>query len=134
MLYNIRTGWGGIRRCSNDEIVIMVASLRDLDQEGAQFVFTDRHAYLTTARFFNSLSNLSQIDWAILQARDFKRDENDLGKIERYQAEALIHSTVPVESLRGIVCYSDGALELVSAACAEQQPDLKIIKNPGWYF
>lgn len=134
MLYNIRTGWGGIRQRANDEIVIMVASLRDLEREGTQFVFTDRHAYLQTARFFNSLDDLSQIDWPILQTRDFKREENDLGKVERYQAEALIHSNFPIEALRGIVCYSDEAVEQVSAASTDQKLGLKIIKKPGWYF
>ena len=134
MLYNIRTGWGGLRQRTNDEIVIMVASLRDLDQDRTPFVFTDRHAYLQTAQFFISLDDLNKLDWAILQARDFKRDENDLGKVERYQAEALIHSTIPIEALRGIVCYSDDALEQVSAACAGGRLCLQIVKKPGWYF
>lgn len=134
MLYNIRTGWGGIRQRSNNEIVILAATLRDLEQNGTRFVFADRHAYLRTAQFFNTLDHLNKIDWAILQARDFKRDENDPAKIERYQAEALIHRTLPIGAIRGIACYSDAEVAHISAACAEQRLDLKIIKKPEWYF
>lgn len=33
MLLNIKTGWGGIRQRNNDEIVIMVSSLRTLQAD-----------------------------------------------------------------------------------------------------
>jgi hypothetical protein len=63
---------------------------------GVQFLFTDRHAYLAAAQFHDGFDDLNQIDWPILQARDFRRDVEDPGKIERYQAEALIHQHMPV--------------------------------------
>lgn len=71
------------------DIVILVSSLHELTQQGVPFLITDRHAYLETAQFWNDLTDLSRLDWKILQARDFQRDPHDLGKFERYQAEAL---------------------------------------------
>ncbi len=52
MMYNVKTGWGGIRQRNNDEIVIMVSSLRTLQTNKVPFLFTDRHAYLAAARFY----------------------------------------------------------------------------------
>lgn len=46
MLYNITTGWGGITRRKNEEIVILVSSLKILKKQGVRFIFSDRHAYL----------------------------------------------------------------------------------------
>lgn len=48
-----------------------------------------RDAYLAWADFYTDLAHLDQIDWRVLQYRDFRRDDNDLGKTDRYQAEAL---------------------------------------------
>lgn len=55
MMYNIRTGYGSVRRFPNSEIVILASSLRGLAESGVSTVFSDRHAYLQTARFFTSL-------------------------------------------------------------------------------
>ena len=46
MVLNIKTGYGGIPQQANDDIVILVFSLRRAEQDGLRFVFTNRHAYL----------------------------------------------------------------------------------------
>jgi len=104
MLYNIRTGWGGIQQRPMRDIVILVSSLHELVEHGVSFLISDRHAYLAMAQFSDDLADLSRLDWRILQARDFERDPRDLGKFERYQAEALVHRHLPAEVLTGIVC------------------------------
>ena len=83
MMYNIKTGWGGVAQRRNQEIVILVASLHKLVDEGGMFVFSDRHAYLQTSRFLKNLTDLDQIDWSILQARYFARDPDDPGNTNR---------------------------------------------------
>ena len=73
MMYNIVTGYHGIRQFPNRDIVILVSSLRSLEGSGVQAIFTDRHAYLKMAQFFNSLDSLNEINWGILQQRDFRK-------------------------------------------------------------
>jgi hypothetical protein len=134
MMYNIHTGRGGVPCRANEEICILVANLRKVQELGLPFVFTDRHAYTPLARYFSDLDHLDQIDWPLLQARNFQRDPNDPVKIERYQAEALIHRHLPINALLGIICYTK-ALELQ----LKQQTDalglaLDIHAIPKWYF
>lgn len=107
MLRNIHTGWGGIQRRPNEEIVILVSSLHHIAGLGLPFLFTDCHAYYQWADFYADLADLDKIDWTLLQALDFKRDPEDPAKFERYQAEALIHHHLPVSGLLGIVCYTE---------------------------
>lgn len=95
MLYNVTTGVN-VRQRPNEEIVILVSTLYKLRELGLRFLFTDRHAYVQTAQFHVDLARLDVIDWDILQRSDFKRDNDDLGKLERYQAEALVHRHVPI--------------------------------------
>ena len=132
MLLNIKTGWQGLHQRPMSEIVICVTSLHLLAEQEIPFVFTDRHAGLEVAQFFDNLDSLSEIDWNILRNQDFKRDPNDLGKVERYQAEALIHNQLPLNSLKGFVCYGSeqkAQLESEMGDCGA-----KILVKPSWYF
>jgi hypothetical protein len=61
MLLNISTGWGGIEKRSNDEIVIFVSSLPQLHKCGVKFIHTDRHANLLTAQFFAGTASIDQM-------------------------------------------------------------------------
>lgn len=62
MMYNIKTGYGGVRQRNNDEIVIVVTSLHHAQKQDVRFVFTDRHAYLLAAEFSSNLGDLDRID------------------------------------------------------------------------
>lgn len=134
MMYNIHTGYGGITRRSNEEIVIMVSSLNKLSANGVRFVFTDRHAYLSAAEFSSDLADLGMLDWDILRQRDFRRDPEDPEKVERYQAEALVHETMSVEDLRGIAACSSAVADKLRALVQREGSDVKIASKPSWYF
>jgi hypothetical protein len=134
MMYKIHTGHGGIPKRSNDEIVILAASLHGIAQSGAQFLFTDRHAYLRTANFYDSLDRLDQIDWPLLRRRDFQRNPDDPEKVERYQAEALVHKFLPVEGLIGMVCSSAEVESRLQNLVSQRGLTLQIAALPKWYF
>ena len=134
MVYNIHTGYGGIRRVRNADIVMMVTSFRKLVEQGIPAVCTDRHAYLRTACFFSSLNDLDMIDWPLLQARDFRRDDEDPEKTDRYQAEALIHIHLPVELLSGVVCHGEDQRKCIKQNVDEVGVELTVVAKPSWYF
>jgi hypothetical protein len=134
MLLNITTGWGGIKKRPKDEIAIMVASLHDLKKRGVPFLFTDRHAYLAAAQFYSGLEMLIQIDWNMLQRRDFKHDPEDPSKKERYQAEALIYKHLPIDGLLGLVTYNDAVKTTFSEALAKRSLAIKVVTKTEWYF
>jgi hypothetical protein len=134
MLRNIHTGWGGIQKRTNDEIVILVSSLRYVAGQGLPFLFTDSHAYYEWANYYADLADLDKIDWPILQARDFRRDPEDPAKFERYQAEALIHRHLPVSGLLGIVCYTEEMKRNIEQQLQARRLELPVHARKGWYF
>ena len=136
MLLNIKTGYNGMKQTPMPDIVILASSLHTLADRAIPFVFTDRHAYLLTAddAFSSSLADLGRIDWKILQARDFKRDPNDPGKFERYQAEALVHRHMPVAALAGIVCHGSAQEARLGQLVQNGNFNLTVTARPGWYF
>jgi hypothetical protein len=134
MLRNINTGWGGVRKRPNEEIVILVSSLRDVAARGWPFLFTDSHAYYQWANYYADLADLEKIDWPILQARDFRRDSEDPAKFERYQAEALIHRHLPINGLLGVVCYTDNLRQDIQRQLQERNLNLPVHARTAWYF
>lgn len=134
MLLNIKTGYNGVTQRPMEEIAILVSSLREVQKHGIGFVFSDRHAYLQATNFYNDLERLDQIDWTILQARDFRRNPEDPGKFERYQAEALIHRHLPVAALSGVVCYGQKQQEHIQKNCDNFGLPMKVLRKPDWYL
>jgi hypothetical protein len=135
MLYNIRTGYGGIRQRRNEEIAVLVSSLSALKSSDVSYVFTDRHAYLQTANFFDDDDDLpNAVDFALLQSKDFARDAEYPEKFDRYQAEALAHRFVPVEAILRVGCYTSSVKDELEAACSDLGVDMKIVHRTEWYF
>lgn len=135
MMYNIHTGWGGIVRRPNDDIVILASSLPRLDELRVPYLFTDRHAYLKGARFSSRPADLPEyVPWELLQARDFRKDPEDPAKVERYQAEALVHSHLPAAALLGIVCHSEAIRCQCEQEVAQRALAIPVHARPAWYF
>jgi hypothetical protein len=134
MMYNITTGYGGIRKVPNEEIVIFVSSLAHLVAQGSKFVFTNQHAYPLIAEYFTDLTQLDRIDWPLLQSRNFKHDPDDPGKKERYQAEALISKHVPLEALKGVCCYSRTIEHELKTEIDRRGLVFRAHVQPQWYF
>lgn len=133
MLYNIYTGRGGMPKRGNEEICLLVSSLHRI-KENLNFVFTDRHAYLGAAKYFNRLDQLNEIDWPLLQERNFKRNPDNPEQFERYQAEALIFKRMPVIDLEGIICYTNEVRLYLEKQVKDRGLTLRIEVMPGWYF
>jgi hypothetical protein len=134
MLLNIKTGRNGVTQRPLHDIVILVSSLPEMHRQAVPFLFTDRHAVFETAQFHSDLARLDCLDWPRLQARDFRRDPDDPGKFERYQAEALIHRHVPVTAILGIICYRDEERTKIETSCVNLDLRAKIVCNPRWYL
>ncbi|PYY87145.1 DUF4433 domain-containing protein [Pseudomonas sp. TKO26] len=66
--------------------------------------------------------------------RDLSRPPDAPRKMERYQAEALIHNYLPITGLLGIMCYSDAMKKRIEQDLAARGLALSVHARPGWYF
>jgi hypothetical protein len=134
MLLNIKTGRSGVVQRPLHEIAILVSSLPEMRKQAIPFVFTDRHAVLEAAEFHSDIERLDHIDWQRLQARDFRRDPDDPGKFERYQAEALIYRHMPMTGILGIICYRQEEQTKIETTCGTLNLSTQVLCKPGWYL
>jgi hypothetical protein len=134
MAYNIKTGYNGVTKRNSKDIIIMASSLVGLNARGLNFVFTNKHALNIDAKFYSSIDDLNVIDWDILRRCDFSRDNDDLDKTSRYQAEALVHKHVPLDALAGIACYDSEQKEHIEFAANKKGCTIKVVVKREWYF
>jgi hypothetical protein len=133
MMYNIHTGYN-VGHVPNEEILIFVSSLFRILKLGIPFVFTDQHAYPAMANYYTDLKDLGEIDWDLLNRKDFRHDPDDPAKKERYQAEALIWKHVPLEALLGICSCNETVDATVKAELARRNLGVQTTVQRNWYF
>jgi hypothetical protein len=134
MMFNIKTGYGGIPKRENKDIVIFISSIHKLRELRLTFIFTNQHAYPIDTDYYSDIADLNHIDWALLQKRDFKTDDSDPGKQLRYQAEALVHEHVPLNALLGIVCYNEEMIQRIESLLKASGQNISVKALPKWYF
>jgi hypothetical protein len=133
MMYNIHTGYN-VPKVPNEEILILTSSLIRIRELNIPFVFTDQHAYPAMASYYTDLHNLDEVDWALLNSRDFQHNPDDPAKKERYQAEALVWKHVPLGALLGICSCNATVDAFVQAEIAQRNLNLKSIVQRTWFF
>jgi ssDNA thymidine ADP-ribosyltransferase, DarT len=133
MACNIHSGRNVTQR-DNDQIVILVTSLVRLPELNVRFVITDRHACATITKYSNDLKHLDRIDWKILQNSDFRRDNDDLDKTNRYQAEALVHRHLPIDALLYVACCDGKQKAWADDLISKRKLKLQVHIKRGWYF
>jgi hypothetical protein len=135
MLYNIKTGYNGLKQFPMSEIAIIISSMHRLAEVGLPFLFTDRHALVMNANFTGDLDNLDWIDWKVIESREFrKKTADDLERCERYQAEALIHRHMPVSAMLGMALYGEAQKARIAREVEVLSISLKLATKPEWYF
>jgi hypothetical protein len=135
MLFNIKTGYNGIIKRSNEDIVVLVASCESMASCSVRMLFTDRHAYVATTAWSGESSELAtMIDWDILRSSDFARSDSYPDKMERYQAEALAYRYVPPAALVGVGCFSHAVATRLESDVRSANLAVKVVVRPRWYF
>jgi len=138
---------GNVPNCPHrqKDIVHLVGEAQGVAAAGLPFVFTDFHAVMNMAHFFNNLNNLSNINWDVLfdpprlggYCKYYFSDETKLRyatRGETRQAEFLVHGTVPINQVNRIAVLDQGALVRVNQALAGTAwaPTVEVVRD--WYF
>lgn len=117
--------WGGQR-----PVVHLVTSVEAAVASGRPWAFTDIHAELAYARYFDKLAYLDQIDWTVIPLRDWRGEERK----KRRQAEFLVYDWFPWHCVERIGVYNPVVADRVEQICrtAEHRPVVDVKRD--WYY
>ena len=100
MLYQIATGFEGVKKIPQSDLVYIVVEHECVVQKGLDWFFSDGHARHEMTRFYTDASGFDELDWEAIYATQWKNTENDPDRQRRKQAEYRIKENVP------ITCFS----------------------------
>lgn len=130
MLYNIETGYRGVVKRPQSDIVYMVCRLDVIVEDCAEWCFTDGHAKNALTTFYNDLANLGAVDWNLVSAKYWSNTEDDLDRMRRKQAEFLVKDHVPVNCIGGIIVYEELQKAILEAIITRLGLNIQVLVNP----
>lgn len=112
-----------------EQIVHLVSSVNTAITLGKPWAFTDRHADLGYASYFDSLDRLSEVDWTTMPLIYWA--SNDDTK-EKRQAEFLVYESFPWAAVERIGVMNGVTAAKLSALLRSGTPPVAI--QPDWYY
>jgi hypothetical protein len=130
MLYVLHRGHAGYRS-GQRPIVHLVSTVKRAIRSGRPWAFTDRHADLRYARYFEYAEHLDKVDWSVMPVRRWGGN----GQLkEKRQAEFLVHQWFPWACVHKIGVYNRQIAARVEEILisAEHKPSVKV--ELSWYY
>ncbi len=133
MLYAINKGLvEPSLRGRQDLIVHLVTSIEAVMATGRRWCFTDRHADLNHAQFFDGLSELpSAVSWEAMRDNFWGRSPEQR---ELRQAEFLLRTSMPWSCTTEIGVMNQTTLIAARAALSQAEHSPPIVIHRDWYY
>jgi hypothetical protein len=133
MLYVIQKGFNLVIPTPAENIVYCVSSVQKIIEEKKEFVFTDGHAVDGFSKQYtiSDINNICEIiDWNAVKSKYWK-DENDLDRKRRKEAEFLVLGDIDKMAILGFIVYNDIAKKKISSFGVQESI---IHINSDYYF
>ncbi|MPS74705.1 MAG: DUF4433 domain-containing protein [Chryseobacterium sp.] len=133
MLYVIQKGFNLVIPTPAENIVYCVSSVEKIMEQNADFVFTNGHAVdgFSVQYTVSDINNINEIiDWNAVKAKYWK-DENDLDRKRRKEAEFLVLGDIDKKTILGFIVYNENAKKKMIDFGLEEN---RVHINPNYYF
>ncbi|MFN8254494.1 MAG: DUF4433 domain-containing protein [Bacteroidales bacterium] len=136
MLLNIKTGYRGIIKRPQAEIVYICCKLISFLSLDFEWCFTDGHAKSAITKFFNNIDDLDKVDWKMVSERYWNNTEDDFDRMRRKQAEFMVKNYIPVGNIGCIIVYDKDKQEFVQNILDKLQlaVPVKVDQKSKFYF
>ncbi|MEP0841302.1 MAG: DUF4433 domain-containing protein [Phycisphaerae bacterium] len=112
-------------------IVHLVSSVEAAMETGRPWAFTDRHADLAYANFFDDWQHQDEVDWEVMRLRQWGGNDDQK---ERRQAEFLVHDWFPWAAIERIGVIDILMADKVRQIVAEATHVPRVCVQRGWYY
>ena len=135
MLYVIHKGDVSSYEGGQDGLVYLLTHVDKIVEMGLPFVFTDRNAAATYAKFSTRIDKLNDfVDWPLMEARYWNSTFADPDRMSRRMAEFLVHRRVPWDAFIEVAARTTEDAARAQARLAKVTVDLVTRVRQDWYF
>ena len=134
MLYAIHRGVVEGYDGPQSDVIYLVSSIEQMEKHDIPFVFTDGHGTVALTAFYDDLKHLDRIDWKLMEDRYWHDTLSDGDRKRRRQAEFLIHTFCPWDSLLGVAVYDENIKAQVEYIAKEHNTSISAHVRRKWYY
>lgn len=127
------------------EVVHLVSDAQSVAERKLDFLFSDYHAIVAYAKFYDQLSELDKIDWELFFESpriggycqwwfSNANKQRYLKRSETRQAEFLVHGMFPLQLIREIGVANDKIASRVAAELEKAKWKVPVLARPEWYY
>lgn len=127
MLYVVNKGHGDYSG-GQEQVVHLVSTIATATRLGRPWAFTDRHAEVGHALYFNDLAELDQVPWTAVDAQSWSSVK------EEKQAELLVKTSFPWTAIEEIGVMSNAVAATVHQMLTASSHRPPVVVRPGWYY
>lgn len=134
MLFTINKG--NVPGCPEGQtpILHLVTTAELIAEQGLPFAFTDGHAVMNYSIFYDSLNDLSNVDWNVMNARMWTDTIDDSDRSRRRQAEFLVHDFLPWNLIIGIGVINEQIQRQTEQILQDMNQTTRVRVRPRWYY
>lgn len=135
MLYRIATGYDGVKKVSQDDIIYIISSFESIKKHKLPFFFTNGNARSQTTAYYTLERDFTKLDWSAIYAEHWSNDENDYNRKQKKQSEFLIKDFMPVSCIKFIGVRKKIVEEKIVSLLQKhkQEIEIKILPKSLYY-
>ena len=134
MLYTIHKGNVAGYSEGQTPVLHLVSSVENVVENALPFTFSNGHAEMATAQFFELTEDLDKIDWAVMRSGWWNDTDSNSNRKWKRQAEFLVHHSFPVPLFDEIGVISQAVAAEVEQILTSVGRTMSVIPRPNWYY
>ena len=134
MMYLISKGEVPSYEGTQYELIYLVTRVKSIHREGLPFVFTDGHPIKFPSKFYESLEDLSKIDWQVIGSKWWNDTPEFPDRERRRQAEFLIYQRCPWSLISYIGVANESKKKEVERILAGESHMPQVLLRKHWYY
>jgi hypothetical protein len=132
---------------SQEDIVYIITKAQIISKAEIDYVFTDRHAIVDYAEFYNFLNDLNKIDWDLFFEEPLKNGYSQywhdqpfgtnpkwINRKEIRQAEFLVYKSLPWNLVHCVATINDEVSSKVKTILSEYEKETNVLTRRELYY
>jgi hypothetical protein len=134
MLYAINEGGVEGYDDGQEPLVHLATRVQRIEETELTFAFTDRHAVLTYANFYDERTALDEVDHGLMRERYWHDTDRHPQRKERRQAEFLVYDFVPFDLIGAIGVLNEEMKSKTERHLDRLDEAPPVIVKQNWYY
>jgi hypothetical protein len=134
MLFAIHKGTVESYPGTQNEIIYLVSTVKNLMNCRRRWCFTNGHAVEALSEYFTDISDLVRIDSEVIESWSWHKKENDPDRKRRKQAEFLVEDSVPLDVFTEIGVINEENKRKVENILCRFKKEITVSLHEKWYY